>query len=138
MDEIVMSVASFMMGVSAFLVSRYLYGHFATAGLPKDMMQWHAEVEHACCEVIRARIYVAECEKRLMDLSGTVPADFNATLFAAPELAKITEDALVRRAEADGVFPERRFDDVKPLPDNVVTVDNHEWVAGQLLKKVGS
>ena len=132
------ALASFLMGASAFLISRWLYGFFAAAKIPRDMMQWHAEVEHACCEVIRARIYVAECEKRLMDLSGTVPADFNATLFAAPEIAKVTEDALIRQAQARDVFPEKRFDQVKPVPDNVVNIDNHEWVARQLLKKVGN
>ena len=73
-----------------------------------------------------------------MDLIGEVPADFNPVLFSAPYLAKSVEDAFVARAESQGMWPERRFDKPQQLPDNVVNLDNHEWVAGQLLKKVGS
>lgn len=134
----VMPLASFAMGVAAYLASQYIHRHFASAKLPKDMLTWHAEVENACFEVIRSRIYVAECEKRIIDLVGAVPVDFNPTLFAAPQLAKVMEDALVKQSEANGVWPDRRFENVQELPDNVVNLDNHEWVAGQLLKKVGS
>lgn len=134
----VMSLASFVMGIVAYLVSQYLHRHFASASLPKDMTTWHAEVENACFEVIRSRIYVAECEKRIIDLVGTVPVDFNPTLFAAPHLAKVMEEALVNQAESQDIWPDKRFGDVQPLPDNVINLDNHEWVAGQLLKKVGT
>lgn len=133
-----MSIGSFLMGIVAYIVSQYLHRHFASARLPKDMMTWHAEVENACFEVIRSRIYVAECEKRIIDLVGTVPVDFNPTLFAAPHLAKAMEEALVKQAESQDIWPDKRFGNVQPLPDNVISLDNHEWVAGQLLKKVGT
>ena len=129
---------SFFMGLLAFGLSRAVHAILTTSKVPKDMERWHAEVESACFDVIRARIYVAECEKRIIELVGEVPADFNPTLFAAPQLAKVMEDALIKQAENKDVWPEKRFDNPLPLPDNVVSLDNHEWVAGQLLKKVGT
>jgi hypothetical protein len=129
---------SFFMGLLAFGLSRTIHAILTTSKVPKDMQEWHGEVENACFDVIRSRIYVAECEKRIIDLVGEVPMDFNPTLFAAPHLAKVMEDALIKQAQSKDIWPEKRFDHPAPLPDNVVSLDNHEWVAGQLLKKVGT
>ena len=138
MEHPLVMMASFGMGLLAFGLSEVIRRYLLGSRIPKKMAEWHSEVENCCYEVIRARIYVAECEKRMMDLVGEVPADFNPILFSAPYLAKSVEDAFVARAQSQEVWPERRFDKPQELPDNVVNLDNHEWVAGQLLKKVGS
>jgi len=138
MDNPFMALASFAMGVIAFFLAEMIKRYYSGSQVPKDMAKWHTDVEIVCCDIVRARIYVAETERRLVELVGEVPVDFNPALFAAPAMAKAVEDALVAKAHQDGIFPERRFDKPEPLPDNVVNLDSHEWVAGQLLKKVGS
>ena len=138
MEQHVIMALSFGMGLLAFGLSNVIQRYFLGSRIPKDMARWHSEVESVCYEVIRARIYVAEIERKLVDLVGEVPADFNPVLFSAPALAKAVEDAFVTKAQSQGHDPERRFSSPLPLPDNVHSLDSHEWVAGQLLKKVGS
>lgn len=147
-------------GIVLFVAMRAIERYHAGSKIPREMALWHSEVEAACYDVIRSRIYVAECEKRIEELVGNVPADFNPALFQAPLLAKAVEKAMIERAEAANLYPERRFteppeppsdDDPRVgvpaipvagevVPSNVVPIGKtREWIAGQLcLRRVGT
>jgi len=124
---------SFGMGLVAFVAANVVRRYFEGAKIPADMARWNTEVEQACFDLIRARLHVASMERRLVDYVGEVPADFNVALFSAPAMAQTVERAAILQANAQGEFPEERFEDVAPLGDGQQA--DHTWVAGQLLRR---
>lgn len=135
---------SLAMGAGAFMLSQVINRWHEGGKIPKDMSKWHEEVEGACFDVIRARVHVAEVESRLAELVGEVPADFHPALFGAADIASRMEEIMIKKAEAEGKWVERRFSSDKKetpsresAPSNVVELTSHEFVAGQLLRKSG-
>lgn len=102
-------IMSFVMGLGAFLISQAIHRLVAGAKIPRSMAEWHSEVEAACFDRIRASIHLAECDHRLEDLIGRVPADFNPTIFSAPAIAREVERASMRAAEQRGLHPKPHF-----------------------------
>jgi len=126
-------VASFLMGLFAYTAANFIRNLYDGSKIPKDMAGWNEEVERACMDVIRAKLYVATTERRLSDLVGEVPADFNSMMFSAPAIAQAVEKAAMAKVESDGDPPTPRFATVTPISG---PADDHTWIAGQLLRKV--
>jgi hypothetical protein len=145
---------SLAMGVGAYFAADVVRRAHAGTKVAPDMSRWMTEVQHACFDLVRAELHVADCRHRMDKLVSKVPADFNPTIWSCVELGKMVQGAALTEAAARGLITEaaaERYLELartarepeglpgEALPEPEAAEDgaegptSHAWLAGQLI-----
>ena len=97
------------MGVGAWLVAHTVHRYFAGANIPKDMQGWVTELEFALRDLSGAEVHRAACYRRVADMIGKMPKDFDAVALTGLVMNDQVGVAILEKAEDLGLYPRGTF-----------------------------
>ena len=96
-------------GIGCWLIARTIHLYFIGASIPKDMSQWVSELEFALRDLHGAEMHRAVCYRRVADMIGEMPKDFDAVALTGLVMADQVGLAILQRAEDLGLYPHGTF-----------------------------
>lgn len=130
-------VLSLAMGVGMWLISHTIFAWWRGGQVPKDMSRWVSELDFALRDLQGAEMQKAICYRRVADLLGEMPRDFDATALSGMVMSDQVGRAILERAEMLGIYPEGTFEKlgVVPFRKGVGTAHEAEQGARQELRE---
>ena len=110
---VVMCIA---MGLGAWLIGRTIEAYWRGAHTPKDMSRWMGELEFALRDLQGAEIQRAVCYRRVADLIGQLPRDFDAVALTGLVMSDQIGRAVLRKAEDMGIYAHGTFESLGVVP----------------------
>ena len=105
-----------LMGLGAWLIGRTIEAFFRGAQTPKDMSRWIGELDFALRDLQGAEIQKALCYRRVADLIGQMPHDFDATAMTGLVMSDQIGRAVLQKAEDMGLYPHGTFESLGVVP----------------------
>ncbi len=101
-----MSVA---MGLGAWILAHTIHRYVAGSQIPKDMAGWVSELECAVRDLHGAEVHRATCYRRVADMIGHMPKDFDAVALTGLIMSDQVGLAILEKAEDMGLYPRGTF-----------------------------
>lgn len=100
---------SITMGVGAAILTLLGSRYYGTSRPHRSMKEWYIEAERRMLTAVQADLYAAEARASLVELIGTLPTDFDATILLAVNIGSAFQRAAIYEAEAKGLVPSGTF-----------------------------
>jgi hypothetical protein len=100
---------SVSMGIGAWLAARTIEAWWRGTQIPKEMSRWVTELDAALRDLQATEIGRAICYRRVADLIGQIPADFDAVALRGLQMSDDIGRAILAKAEAMGLYPPGTF-----------------------------
>jgi hypothetical protein len=97
------------MGVGAWLIAHTIHRYWAGSQIPKDMASWVSELEFALRDLHGAEVHRAACYRRVADMIGQMPKDFDAVALTGMVMSDQVGVAILEKAEQMGLYPPGTF-----------------------------
>jgi len=110
------AVMSIAMGIGAWLLGRTIEAFFRGTQTPKDMSRWMSELEFALRDLQGAEIQRAICYRRVADLIGQLPKDFDAVALTGLVMSDQIGRAILQKAEDMGIYAPGTFESLGVVP----------------------
>ncbi len=120
-DHTIYLIGAIVFGVGIFVILEVVKRMFVHS-VPRDMARWRDAVERAAVACIQADLTAAETKGHLMELIGTIPADFNPSAFLGLQLAAGVQRAVLIEAERRGLVRDGMFATVYGMSVDQATV----------------
>jgi hypothetical protein len=127
-----MSVA---MGVGAWLVARTIEAWWRGGQIPKVMSRWIVELDHAIRDLHGAEMQRAICYRRVADLIGKMPKDFDAVALTGLAMSDDIGRAILAKSEQLGIYPKGTFSKLGVVPYEGLPDSKHAPVEPSALKE---
>jgi len=109
-------VMSITMGLGAWLIGRTIEAYWRGGQTPKDMSRWVNELDFALRDLQGAEIQKAICYRRVADLIGQMPKDFDAVAMTGLVMSDQIGRAVLQKAEDMGMYPHGTFESLGVVP----------------------
>lgn len=107
---------SLAMGVGAYLVARTIEAIWRGGQVPKVMSRWIVDLDHSLRDLQGAEIQRAICYRRVADLIGKLPKDFDAVALMGLSMSDDIGRAILAKSEALGIYPKGTFEKLGVVP----------------------
>jgi hypothetical protein len=97
------------MGIGCWLICRVLNAWWIGNKIPKDMSRWVTELEFALRDLHGAEMHRASCYRRLADMIGEMPKEFDAIALTGMVMSDRVGIAILERSEELGIYPRGTF-----------------------------
>lgn len=116
---------------------------FVRRKIPTKFSDWLPEVESACVDVVRTDLYAADAKRRLVELVGEIPKDFDPTIWLTCRLGEGVQRTALIAAEREGIAPAGTYERVfgvratsdaptSAAPPDTTDLPNVVWLDGRL------
>ncbi len=72
---------SIVMAIGFVLISKAVGHIFRSRRVPRNFDDWQDELESVACEAVRASIHAADAQRRLVEMIGELPKDFDPVIW---------------------------------------------------------
>lgn len=107
---------SLALGIAAYFAARTVEMLWRGSQIPKQMSRWIIELDHALRDLQGAEINRAICYRRLADLIGEIPRDFDAVALMGLSMSDDIGRAILAQSEHLGIYPKGTFEKLGVVP----------------------
>jgi len=107
---------SLALGVGAYLIARVIETIWRGSTVPKVMSQWIVDLDHSLRDLQGAEIQRAICYRRVADLIGKLPNDFDAVALMGLAMSDDIGRAILAKSEQLGIYPKGTFAKLGVVP----------------------
>lgn len=121
---------SLAMGVGAFIVSKVISHWYTGTRIPKQHSEWISELDERLRDLQGAEIQRAVCYRRVADLIGEMPKDFDAVAMTGMQMSDSVGRAILAKSEQLGMYPEGTFETLGVIPHELPAIEPKPKPAG--------
>jgi hypothetical protein len=100
---------SLALGIGAYFAARTVEMVWRGSQIPKQMRRWIIELDHALRDLQGAELHKAVCYRRVADLIGDIPRDFDAVALTGLAMSDDIGRAILAKSEELGIYPKGTF-----------------------------
>lgn len=107
---------SLAMGVGAYILSAVVGCWYNGTKIPKRHSEWVTELDHRLRDLQGAEIHRAVCYRRVAELIGEMPRDFDAVALTGMQMSDAVGRAILAKSEQLGMYPPGTFEKLGVIP----------------------
>lgn len=101
-----------VLGIGLTILWRVIPRLLLAAPIPRDMLKWQDAIETAAIDAVRTDLYAADAKRRLVELIGSIPKDFDPTVWLGCQIASGVHKAVLLEAERSGAVKTGTFETI--------------------------
>jgi hypothetical protein len=107
---------SLAMGVGAFILAKVVSYWYMGSKIPKQHSEWITDLDERLRDLQGAEIHRAVCYRRVADLIGEMPQDFDAVAMTGMQMSDAVGRAILAKSEQLGMYPPGTFEKLGVIP----------------------